>query len=47
MRKIDWPNEKIDGKTLFIGTPSEIIHGNKANLTYLDGTPAISITDAK
>ncbi len=44
-RKIDWPNEKRDGSVLYIGTPDEIVHGTKANITYLDGTPAINITD--
>lgn len=44
-RKIDWPNEKRDGSTLYIGTPDEIVHGTKVNITYLDGTPAIHITD--
>ncbi len=44
-RKIDWPNEKRDGSVLYIGTPEEIVHGTKANIKYLDGTPAIHITD--
>ncbi|MCX6791894.1 MAG: hypothetical protein NT149_02550 [Candidatus Gottesmanbacteria bacterium] len=44
-RKIDWPNEIRDGTTLYIGTPDEIVHGPKANITYLDGSPAINITD--
>jgi 4-amino-4-deoxy-L-arabinose transferase-like glycosyltransferase len=44
-RKIDWPNEIRDGHTLYIGTPGEIVHGNKANITYLDRSPAINITD--
>ena len=44
-RKIDWPNESKDGTTLYVGTPGEIAHGTKANITYLDGTPAIRITD--
>jgi prepilin-type processing-associated H-X9-DG protein len=44
-RKIDWPNEKRDGSILYIGTPEEIVHGTRANITYLDGAPAINITD--
>lgn len=44
-RKIDWPNENKDGYTLYIGTPGEIVNGVDANITYLDGTPAIHITD--
>lgn len=44
-RKIDWPNEIKDGSILYILTPSEIVYGNRANITYLDGTPAIHITD--
>lgn len=44
-RKIDWPNEVKDGSILYIGTPGEIVYGNRANITYLDGTPAIHIAD--
>ena len=44
-RKIDWPNEKKDGSILYIGTPGEIVYGNRANITYPDGTPAIHIAD--
>lgn len=44
-RKIDWPKEIRDGSILYIGTPDEIVHGTKANITYLDGSPAINITD--
>ena len=44
-RKINWQNEKRDGSVLYIGTPDEIAHGTKANIMYLDGSPAIRITD--
>lgn len=44
-REIDWSNEVKNGTILYIGTPGEIAHGTKANITYVDGTPAIHITD--
>lgn len=44
-RKIDWPREAKDGSILYIGTPGEIVYPNRANIMYLDGTPAIHITD--
>jgi Dolichyl-phosphate-mannose-protein mannosyltransferase len=44
-RKIDWEKETRDGSILYIGTPKEIVHGTKANITALDGTPVIHITD--
>ncbi len=44
-RKIDWEQEVRDGSILYIGTPQEIVHGNKATITALDGTPMIHITD--
>jgi len=46
-RPIDWNKERFDGKTLYVGSPSEMPHGNNAHITFLDGTPAIEIKDRK
>jgi prepilin-type processing-associated H-X9-DG protein len=44
-RPLDWKNENFDGKTLYVGSPSEMPHGNNAHITFLDGKPAIEIKD--
>jgi hypothetical protein len=45
-RKIDWAHEKFDGTTLYVGDPKDIPHANIKNITFLDGTPAIEISDS-
>lgn len=45
-RKIDWPKEKRDGSILFIGTLNDMPRGNVANITFLNGKPAIEMADA-
>lgn len=44
-RSINWSEEKRDGTILYIGSPSEMPHGNVRNIRFLDGTPAIEIAD--
>lgn len=46
-RPLDWNNEHFDGRTLYVGSPSEIPHGNNAHITFLNGIPAIEIKDRK
>lgn len=46
-RPLDWEHEQFDGKTLYVGSPSEIPHGNNAHITFLDGSAAIEIKDRK
>lgn len=45
-RPIDWPQEKRDGSILYVGAPGDMPHGNVANITFLNGKPAIEIADA-
>lgn len=44
-RPLHWKTEQFDGKTLYVGSPSEIPHGNNAHITFLNGDPAIEIKD--
>jgi 4-amino-4-deoxy-L-arabinose transferase-like glycosyltransferase len=44
-RKIDWKNEKHDGSTLYVGSPSEMPLGNLMNVKFLNGQPAIEVSD--
>jgi len=44
-RPLDWKNEIFDGKTLYVGFPTEMPHGNNAHILFLDGSPAIEIKD--
>jgi hypothetical protein len=44
-RPLDWKNETFDGKTLYVGSPSEMPHGNNMHVTFLNGAPAIEIKD--
>lgn len=45
-RMIDWSKEKRDGSILYVGAPGDMPHGNVANITFLNGKPAIEIADA-
>lgn len=44
-RAIDWPHEKRDGSVLYVGAPQDMPHGNVANISFLNGTPAIEMAD--
>jgi len=44
-RSLDWSKEKRDGTILYVGDPSEMPHGNVANINFLNGTPAIVMAD--
>jgi 4-amino-4-deoxy-L-arabinose transferase-like glycosyltransferase len=44
-RSIHWSQEKRDGSILYVGAPSDMPHGNIANISFLDGKPAIEIAD--
>jgi 4-amino-4-deoxy-L-arabinose transferase-like glycosyltransferase len=44
-RLIDWPKEKRDGTILYVGAPQDMPHGNVANITFLNGKPAIEMAD--
>jgi len=46
-RPLHWQSETFDGSILYVGSSSEIPHGNNAHITFLDGTPAIEIKDRK
>lgn len=43
-RPIQWDQERLDGKTLYIGSPSEIIAPNVQIIHYLNGEEAIRMT---
>lgn len=43
--KIDWKKDTLNGSVLYVGTPGEIVHGTKVNISFLDGERALSITD--
>jgi hypothetical protein len=44
-RTIDWSKEKRDGSILYVGAPGDMPHGNVANISFLNGKPAIEIAD--
>jgi 4-amino-4-deoxy-L-arabinose transferase-like glycosyltransferase len=44
-RSIDWKHERGDGSILYVGDPKDITHGNVMNFKFLDGTPAIEMSD--
>jgi len=44
-RKIHWSEERRDTSILYIGSPSEIPHGNIANIYFPNGKRAIIIAD--
>lgn len=44
-RKIDWKKEKHDGSILYVGSPSEMPRGNVMNVNFLNGQPAIEVSD--
>lgn len=44
-RPINWSQELRDGTILYIGSPSEMPHGNLKNIFFLDGSPAMEIAD--
>jgi 4-amino-4-deoxy-L-arabinose transferase-like glycosyltransferase len=46
-RPINWDREVFDGTILYVGSPSEMPHGNNAHIQFLNGKPAIEIKDRK
>ncbi len=44
-RTINWSKEKRDGSILYVGAPGDMPHGNVANITFLNGKPAIEMAD--
>jgi len=44
-RKIDWSRESRDGSILYVGAPGDMPHGNIANITFMNGSPAIVVAD--
>lgn len=46
-RPIQWDNEVIDGKTLFVASPKEIPDGNIKTILYPDGQPAMVLADRR
>ena len=44
-RVINWSQEKRDGSVLYVGAPGDMPHGNIANITFMNGKPAIEIAD--
>ncbi len=44
-RPIEWSKETRDGTILYVGDPQDMPHGNVANITFLNGKPAIEIAD--
>jgi len=46
-RPLDWKNETFDDKTLYVGSPSEMPHGNNMHIKFLNGVPSIEIKDRK
>ena len=44
-RVINWSQETRDGTILYVGAPGDMPHGNVANITFMNGKPAIEIAD--
>ncbi len=44
-RTIKWPSEQRNGSILYVGTLLDMPHGNVANITFLNGKPAIEMAD--
>jgi hypothetical protein len=44
-RKIEWSKEQRDGPILYVGSPLDMPQGNVANITFLNGKPAIELAD--